>query len=370
MPYLTTEYGNPGSMHSVGRRAKEAVDYAREQAAGFFHCNPEQVIFTSGGSEGNNMVFAGLETELRRRNRTGVVISQIEHDSVWKAAHALCIKPDFDLRICPPNADGEVEVQAIDRNVTFNTGLVSVMFANNETGVVNDIAMIGDLCHRHGALYHADAVQAAGVLPLDVTLYPFVDFMTVSSHKINGPKGVGALYAREPKLLAPLIRGGAEQEFGFRGGTENVAGIVGFGKACELTVNKYTEHLAYLTAQHSQLIFMLKNLAHQAGVELRINGNPSNAVPKTLNICFPGIDAQTLVLMLDADGVCISSGSACRAHEDIPSRVLTAMGLSEEDARSSIRISISHTNTPLEIDMAAGKIIKCVTALKQMHATA
>lgn len=365
MPYLTSEYGNPGSLHARGRAAKEAVDRAREQVAGFLNCNPEQVIFTSGGSEGNSTVFAGLETELRRREKTSVVISQIEHDSVWKAAHALCIKPGFDLQICPPNTDGEVKLSTIQKHIDDHTGLVSVMAANNETGVVNNAFEIGSFCHAHGILFHTDAVQAAGAGDLNTELFfRYADFLTISSHKINGPKGMGALFVRNPSLLSPLIRGGAEQEFGLRGGTENVAGIVGFGKACELAREELDKNISYLVSQQSQLVFMLKNLAQQKGVELHINGDPTNAVPKTLNLCFPGIEAQTLLLLLDSKGICLSAGSACRAHEDIPSRTLKAMGLSDEDARSSIRISISHTNTPEELDTAAREIIDCAAALK------
>lgn len=365
MPYLTYEFGNPGSMHSYGRIAKEAVDKARQQVADFFNCDPEQVIFTSGGTEGNNTVFAGLETELRRRGKMGVTISEIEHDSVWKAAHRLCMKSGFHLQICPPNTDGQVTQSALLEHIDENTGLVSVMVANNETGVVNDTINIGDYCREHGILYHSDAVQAAGIEPLDAKeIFPSTDFMTISSHKINGPKGMGALFVRNPSMLSPLIVGGAEQEFGFRGGTENVAGIVGFGQACEFAREEYHKHLAYLTAQHSQMIFRLKMLAQEKGVEIRINGDYINALPKTLNICFPGIDAQTLLLMLDARQVYLSAGSACRAHEDIPSRTLTAMGLSNEDARSSIRISMSHCNFPDELSKAVEEIIDCAAALK------
>ena len=368
LPYLTYEFGNPGSLHAYGRTAKEAVDRAREQVAALFACDPCRIIFTSGGTEGNNTVFAGLETELRRRGRTEVVISEIEHDSVWKAAHALCMKSDFHLRICPPNADGQITESAIREHISENTGLVSVMMTNNETGVINNLTAIGDFCRERGILVHSDCVQAAGIETLDTQhIYPSTDFMTVSSHKINGPKGVGALYALNPALLSPLIRGGAEQESGLRGGTENVPGIVGFGKACELVLQEQEKHFDYLSVQHRKLYFLLVSLAMEQGVDLRVNGDPEKSVPKTLNICLPGIDAQTLLLMLDDMGICLSAGSACRAHEDIPSRTLMSMGISAEDARSSLRISLSAWNSPEEIDQAARSIVSCAKALKGLR---
>lgn len=364
MPYLTAKFGNPGSLHSCGRAAKNAVDKARERVASFFSCKPEQIIFTSGGSEGNSTVFFGLETELRRRGRTSVAVTATEHDSVRKAARKLCLRPDFKLHTVHPGENGwygEREFLHIAEQPC--TGLVSAMFVNNETGLVNDVTAIGSLCRENGVLFHVDAVQAAGVLPLDVDGVR-ADFMTVSSHKINGPKGVGALFARCPELLAPLIIGGADQEFGFRGGTENVAGIVGLGAACEFAAQEYSKHLRYLQAQHSQLIFMLLSKAKEAGVEAKINGNVCNMSPKTVNICFPGVDAETLLLFLDASGICISAGSACRAHENNPSHVLTAMGISDDDARSSVRISISHLNTPEELNEASSAIVNCAAMLK------
>lgn len=365
IPYLTYDYGNPGSLHEYGRTAKDAVDKARQQVADFFYCSPEQVIFTSGGSEGNNLVIQGLENELRRRGKTDVLVSAVEHDSVLKAARKLCRKPDFHLNICNPDRSGKVTAEAIADNLTGETGLVSVMMTNNETGVGNPVFRINTVCRKAGVLYHCDAVQAAGLVELDTEdLLPDVDFMTMSGHKINGPKGTGAVFARNPELLSPLICGGDEQEFGFRGGTENVPGIVGLGKACEITQEEMNKHYKYLRAQHSQLIFMLKYQAKQKGLELRINGESAPISPKTLNICLPGIDAQSLLLLLDSCGIYVSAGSACTAHENHPSHVLKAMGLSDEDANSSIRISISHVTTPEELDEAAQEIIRCACILR------
>jgi cysteine desulfurase len=364
MPYLTYEFGNPGSLHEFGRSARDAVDKAREQVACFFHCEPEQVLFTSGATEANNTVFQGICAWLRSNRKGNLVVSQIEHDSVWKSAHRLETM-GYELRVCPPNNDGQITQSAVRALTDAFTGIVSVMLANNETGVINDAINIGDFCHDNGILYHCDAVQAAGLDDLDTeNIFSSVDFMTISGHKIGGPKGIGALFVRNPELLSPLIVGGSEQEFGFRGGTENVPAIVGFGKACELAQHEQEKHFEYLSIQHRMLYFLLLSLAKEQGLEIRVNGDPERATPKTLNVCFPGIDAQTLLLLLDNNQICVSAGSACRAHENIPSRVLTSMGISEEDARSSIRISLSHTNTPEEIDRAAHAIICLAASLK------
>ena len=365
IPYLTYDYGNPGSLHEYGRTAKDAVDKARQQVADFFYCSPEQVIFTSGGSEGNNLVIQGLENELRRRGKTDVLVSAVEHDSVLKAARKLCMKPEFHLNICNPDKTCRITTEELNSKITDKTGLVSIMASNNETGVGNPVYRIGAICHKAGILYHCDAVQTAGITDLDTEdLFCDADFMTISGHKINGPKGTGAVFARNPELLSPLICGGEEQEFGLRGGTENVPGIIGLGKACELTQKEVNKHYEYLRFQHSQLIFMLKYQAKQKGIELRINGESGPISPKTLNICLPGIDAQSLLLLLDSCGIFVSAGSACTAHENHPSHVLKAMGLSDEDANSSIRISISHVTTPEELDEAAQEIIRCACVLR------
>ena len=365
LPYLRSSFGNPGSLHRCGREAKKAVDLAREQVAAFFNCDPEQVIFTSGGSEGNNTVLSGVDFWMKAQGKTGIMISRIEHDSVWKAAHAVCMKPGFHLSICEADGGGEVRLPSVEYEFekAAGIGLASVMYANNETGVVNDVAGIAEFCHRQGALMHSDAVQAAGILPLDVRDLQ-VDFLTVSAHKFNGPKGVGALYAKDASVLSPLILGGADQEFGYRGGTENVPGIVGMGEACRLSMQEQTKNFRYLSAQHSQLVYMLRTLAESKGVPLKINGELCNMAPKTLNVCFPGADAETLLLMLDARQIFLSAGSACRAHENVPSRVLKAMGLSDEEARCSVRISLSHLNTPEELDEAARAIVECAAFLQ------
>lgn len=365
LPYMKEAYGNPGSVYSLGREARAAVDTARSQVAEFMGCKPEQVVFTSGGSEGNNLVIRGLETELRRMDRTAVLVSKIEHDSVLKAARALCIKDGFHLYTVGPDEFGVVNAYSVVQQLRERkVGLVSVMAANNETGVENTVSWICDICHDDGALFHTDMVQEAGCAPLRVTEQG-VDFATISSHKIHGPKGVGAIYGKDLSLLSPLICGGADQEFGFRGGTENVAGIVGFGKACEIS----SRELAANTAAMKELWLLFLNTLKgklKIGKDFAVNGLGACTTRKAMSILFPGVDAQSLILMLDALGICVSAGSACRSHESTPSHVLTAMGLSAEDAHSTIRVSFSELNTPEEVAFAANKIADCVNYIREI----
>lgn len=371
MPYMTFEFGNPGSRHAYGKTAKEAVDHARQQVADFFHCRPDQVVFTSGGSEGNNLVIKGLKQELIHRGETTILVSAVEHDSVLNAAKDMCLfNAGFDCRLIHPRTTGNpgmIGMPEVYDTMTSDTGLVSVMAVNNETGVVNDTIDIGHYCKDHGILFHIDAVQAAGVEELDTeNVFP-CDFMTISSHKIHGPKGMGALFVRDTSLLNPLISGGSAQEFGLRGGTENVAGIVGFGEACELSQKELHRHFLQMETEHQFLRNSLAEQAKAAGLQMVIHGNPNNISPKTLNIAFPGIDAETMLIMLNMRNVCCSAGSACTAHENAPSHVLTAMGVDPEEARCSIRLSISHTTRHEELEEAVMTIIECASAIKAMQ---
>ena len=360
MPYLTESYGNPGSLHTFGREAAAAVDRAREQAAAFMGCDPSQIIFTSGGSEGNNLVVSGVLPELRRRGRTELLVSAIEHESLLMAAKA-SIKEEFHLSLVKPYYDGEIMPDAVRKAMRPGTGFVSVMAANNETGVLNDVNTICGHCHNNDVLFHTDAVQAAGTEDLREI---HCDFMTVSSHKIHGPKGVGALFAADPSMLSPLIYGGAEQENGLRGGTENVAGIVGFGKACEIAAKHRAENREKLKTLRDAFVRTLKlDLAYG---DFYVNGCCALKTPKVVSLFFPGIDAQTLLLTLDASGVCVSAGSACTAHESVPSHVLTAMDMSEEEARSTIRVSFSADNTGEEVVCAARTVASAVKLLRHM----
>lgn len=373
LPYLKDEYGNAGTIYGLGRRAADAVTRARQQVANLIGCDPNQVVFTSGGSEANSLVFAGLRPHLLSTGKTHIVTSAVEHDSVLKAVNALCnpvrfsnenvIKSDFDATFLGVNPNGEVLIDGLNDAITNRTGLVSIMYVNNETGATNLIREVGEVCRNRGVLLHTDCVQAAGFQEIDVKNMN-CDFLSISSHKINAPKGVGALYVKKASVLTPLIHGGVSQEFGLRGGTENVAGIVGFGRACEISKENLKANKE--KANRLRLLFEKALAAHlwNAGLENVFHINSSSECSRISNIRFDDVDGQTLLLMLDAKQVCVSAGSACRSYEDRPSHVLLAMGLSEEEARNSIRVSFSHLQDEQQVLQATQAITQCVKALK------
>lgn len=366
MPYLTEQYGNPGTIYSFGRDSRKAVEKARAQVASFIGAKPEQIIFTSSGTESNNIVFASLIDKLQTDNKSEIVSTAIEHDSVIKAINNMCIKTNFYSHFVYPNAQGVVETDSIIRRINERTGLVSVMYVNNEVGSENPVAEIGEYCKTHGILFHTDCVQAAGSHEIDVEKIG-CDFLSLSSHKIHGVKGIGALYVRDKSLLSPIIHGGDKQEFGLRGGTENVPAIVGFGKACEIATECLrktdVETSSFKQNFYSCLLESLKSFGLEDVVH--INGDLIIKHGKILNLRFDKVDGETLLLMLDAKGVCVSAGSACRSQENEPSRVLLAMGIEPEDARNSIRVSFSRMNTEREIEEAAKIMADCVRILHQ-----
>ena len=368
MPYLTTQYGNAGTLYKFGRAANEAIQNARAQVSRFVGASNGSIIFTSGGSESNNLVFRGVKEYLKRIGRTHVLVSTVEHDSVLRAAESL-IKEGFDVGYIPVQGDGSVSLTALEGLLRPDTGLVSVMYVNNETGAVNPVCDIGSLCMKHGVLFHTDCVQAAGCHAIDAVEIG-CDFLSVSSHKIHGPKGVGALYVKDVTTITPLIYGGAEQEYGLRGGTENVAGIVGFGRACELSAAQLQEDKTYVSSLKQRFVTELTDALKEQGMDgiIHINGGSIMAPGKTVNLRIDGVDNESLILMLDNKEICISAGSACQSHESNPSHVLTAMGLTMEEARSSVRVSFSRMNTMEEIIEAAQTIAGFIGVLR-VHRT-
>lgn len=363
MPFLSDEYGNAGALYGIGRAAKTAIDKARAQVAALINASPENIIFTSCGSEANSLVLSGVAAYLKSVRKTHILISAVEHESVLRASDSLA-KSGFCVEYIPVGADGKVSPSTVKSMLRRDTGLVSVMYINNEIGAVNDIEEIGSICMKNGSLFHTDCVQAAGALAIDVEKIG-CDFLTISSHKLHGPKGCGAVYAKTPNTISPIIFGGAAQEFGLRGGTENVAAIVGFGKACELAAQNLRQSSVDIAAVKQRFYLELQRSMENLKTPpiLRVNG-PSVAAPgKILSLRFQGVDAQTLLLMLDGCDVCASAGSACCSHDIEPSHVLLAMGMGEEDARETVRFSFSRFNTVDEATSAAKIVALAVNSL-------
>lgn len=362
MPYMKEKYGNPGTKYSLGREAMRAIDKARENVANLIGASPEQIVFTSGGTEANNLALSSLLCDPIIGDH--VVTTKIEHDSVLNYLHALEKQKDFIVTYLSPDKTGAISVSDVWGALSKSTGMVSVMYVNNETGVENPVSEIGYLCKERGISFHTDCVQAITDREIDVNKI-VCDYLSISSHKIHGAKGVGALYVRDTNTLAPIIHGGHHQEFGLRGGTENVPGIVGFGKACELLRSKRDVYDPYVYMLKTEFCAALRHYLANRGIEkvLHINGDSEKQDGKIINLRFDNVDGETLVLLLDACGVCVSAGAACRSHESEPSAVLTAMGLEPDEARNSIRISFSRFNTLIEVREAAKIIADCVRNL-------
>lgn len=365
--YNSYEYGNPNTNYALGKRAKAALETARSQVSDFVHCPNDtynRIIFTSGGTEANNLAILGTRLCLQKeREKTHILISPVEHDSVINSALALK-ELGFEVEFLNAEKDGTVTSFEVMTHIKPNTGLVSVQYVNNEVGAVNNITEIANVCKKRDVLFHTDCVQAAGTFPLDVRQIG-CDMLTISSHKIHGCKGAGALYVKDYRTLDPLIYGGAEQEYGLRGGTQNVPAFVGFGKACELAGENLKQN-ADKVSGFKQIFYkhFLANLKEK-GYEnvVKVNGAPVVSKGKILNLQLKNIDAQSFITLADTQGVYVSAGSACRSNEQKPSRVLTAMGLSKEQAASSIRLSFGTENNVPEVIEAAQILAECADTL-------
>lgn len=358
LPWMRSNFGNAGSTYQMGREAKSAIEKARAQVAGLFNAEPENIIFTSGGSEGNSFAFNAAAERLEAVGKKHILVSAVEHDSVLRAAESLT-KRGFHVDYLPVCSGGSVRVETVKQAIRPDTGLVSIMFVNNETGSINMLKDIGKLCADNGILFHTDCVQAAGFLQIDVEKI-LCDYATASAHKFHGPKGVGCVYVRDPAKSCSLIHGGHGQEYGLRGGTENVAGIVGMGAAAEIATNVMVDMQELLW---NFRIKFWEIISSELGDTVHINGQWL-APSKVLNIRVDGVDADTMVLAMDGCGVCISAGSACRSLDLEPSRTLIAMGLNSNEARSSVRISFSGANFENEVEEAAMLFVKNVNLLR------
>lgn len=350
---LQDQMGNPSSVHSLGRSARVLIDEAREQVASLLGVSPSEIVFTSGGTEANNFALLGVALGL---GKTGghIVTSQVEHPSVLNPCLQL---ESLGFRVDRLEVDelGRIDFKELENCLTESTLLVSLQHANSETGVLQDIERAGEIARKKKVLFHTDAVQSAGKIPLRVQDLP-VDMLSISAHKLNGPKGVGALYLRKgsPDLFSPVCGGGQEKKR--RGGTENVAGIAGFGKACELASLSSLKS-SNLSFMRDQFLQMASNLI--AGIE--VFGDLENRLPNTLNLGFEGVEGDTLLISLDMAGVAVSTGSACSSGSGLPSPVLTAMGIPIDKINSSIRFSLGWSNTTAEIEKAAKILAEAVS---------
>lgn len=342
MPLLTDIYGNPSSLHSVGQVAKEYLENARETVANCIGADPKEIYFTSGGSEADNQAIRSAAYIGARKGKKHIISSKFEHHAVLHTLDALK-KEGFTVTLLDVYSNGVVKPEDVENAITDETCLVTIMTANNEIGTIQPIAEIGKICKEKGVLFHTDAVQAIGHIPVNVKDMN-VDMLSVSAHKFHGPKGVGFLYARKGILLTNIIYGGA-QERSKRAGTENMASIVGMATAIKEATEHLEENAAKVTAMRNRLIDGLKGIERS-----RINGDLEHHLPGTLNMCFEGIEGESLLLLLDAKGICASSGSACTSGSLDPSHVLLSIGVPVEIAHGSLRLSISEYNTMEQMD--------------------
>ena len=342
MPLLTDIYGNPSSLHSIGQVAKEYLENARETVADCIGADPKEIYFTSGGSEADNQAIRSAAYIGARKGKKHIISSKFEHHAVLHTLDALK-KEGFTVTLLDVYSNGVVKPEDVENAITDETCLVTIMTANNEIGTIQPIAEIGKICKEKGVLFHTDAVQAVGHIPVNVKDMN-VDMLSVSAHKFHGPKGVGFLYARKGILLTNIIYGGA-QERSKRAGTENMASIVGMATAIKEATDHLEENAAKVTTMRNRLIDGLKGIERS-----RINGDLEHHLPGTLNMCFEGIEGESLLLLLDAKGICASSGSACTSGSLDPSHVLLSIGVPVEIAHGSLRLSISEYNTMEQMD--------------------
>lgn len=358
LPFLREQYGNASSRHEFGTQARNAVERAREQVAALIGARAPQVVFTSGGTESNNAFIKGAAGMLRP---TQIVISAVEHPCVAKPATELA-RAGWKLRKLATGGDGVVSVDDASRAMNEATGIVSVMLANNETGVVQPVAAVGERARAAGAWMHTDAVQALGKIKVDFSALN-VHAMTLSAHKIYGPKGVGALVLDKRIEIKPLLSGGGHEQ-GLRSGTENVAGIVGFGAACELAASRLHELAPRLAQMRDRFERGL------AGLGATVFGAEATRIPNTSYFALEGIDGETLVVELDKAGFAVASGAACSSASTEPSATLLAMGIAPEVARGAVRVSVGAANTPAEIDAFLAALSATAQRLRQLTAMA
>ena len=359
LPFFGELYGNPSSVHSHGRAVRVRLDQAREMVAGLINARPEEIVFTSGGTESINFAVLGVAQALKENGRH-IITSEVEHPAVINSCRQL-VALGFKVDFLPVDRHGRIDLDVLKRSITDETILISIQHANSEVGVLQPIDLIGSLAKASGVLFHSDMVQSVGKVPIDVKTLP-VDLISFSAHKMYGPKGVGALYIRKgsPKLFS-LISGGG-QERNRRGGTENMPGIVGFGAAAELTQKRLTSDIIHMESMRTRLESLLSE--HMAGVEF-FTDRDGPRLPNTICVGFDGVEGQTLMVRLDIEGISVSTGTACGSGSLSPSPVLTAMGLPLEKIDGMVRVSFGRNNTLEEVERFFSALQRVVSACRQ-----
>jgi len=354
LPYLKEQYGNPSSIHRYGRLAHKAVEKARKQIASLINADPSEILLTSGGTESNNTVLAGLAL---KNTSCQIITSSIEHDAILEPCKKLS-QNGIDVVYLPVDKFGMVSIADLKNQLSDKTCLVSIMFGNNEVGTIQPIREIAKFCNERKIPFHTDAVQATGKITIDVKEYG-IDLLSISSHKLNGPKGIGALYIKNGINIVPAILGGG-QERGLRSGTENVANIVGFGKACEIAKNNLDANTTYVKELRDLLV---RRILDEIPVTT-LNGDPQLRLPNNAHFTFLGINGEDLIIKLDEHGIAASTGSACSVNTQRASHVLQAMGFSHEQITGSLRLTVGIFNNKNEIDETVNILIKIVEELR------
>ncbi len=357
-PYFVDSYGNASTLYSLGREARRAMESGREKVASIIGANTDEIIFTSGGTESDNIAIKGIAYRFRRRGNH-IITSNIEHPAVDETCKYL-EKNGFEVTYLPVGNDGIVNTSDLEEAITDKTILITIMHANNEIGTIQPIREIGGIARENKIYFHTDAVQTVGKIPVNVEELK-VDMLSLSAHKLYGPKGIGALYIKKGVNVEPIIHGGGHEK-GIRPGTENVAGIVGLGKACEIAENNLKEEANYLTAMRNELIRRVLSEIDES----YLNGHPTKRLPNNINFRFTGIEGESLVLHLDSKNIASSTGSACSSKKLEPSHVLMALGLEEVQAHGSLRLTLGKENKVEDINYVVESIKDAVDTLRKM----
>ena len=360
LPYFDVQYGNPSSIHQFGRKAKNAIQKARKQVAALIGAEQNEILFTSGGTESNNTILYGFPT-LRdvshvsfSFDKNHIITSSIEHEAILEPCKKLEEK-GVKITYLPVDGHGIIDSNDVTNSIAENTALVSIMFANNEVGTIQPIKEISEICKKYQIPLHTDAVQAVGKVPINVKELG-VDALSISSHKINGPKGIGALFIKKGLKIVPYITGGG-QENGLRSGTENVASIVGFGKACEIAKERFNENISHFQTLHSSMLSrIVKEIPH-----VKLNGHPEKRIFNNIHFTFLGVNGEDLIIKLDEHGIAASTGSACSVYTQKASHVLKAMDFNHEQITGSLRMSFGYMNTLDEVEQTV-EVLKTVVA--------